>query len=167
MDIDIAEMEAIYGRVSSLLPAQQRVANALGDGCFEIDKIAKRLDIQPGTVATTLHTIYNTINVYNIVQLGGAMYWKQLSKNPKRRRPPEIPLAELLTPEELRIAALIAEGYENLNISAIIDISEGITKYKIGTVLRKLKLTHRIELAFRVLREHFHTLQHPQSPAPS
>ena len=167
MNIDTIELEAIYAKLPSLPHALQRVAFALGDKCFEIDKIGKRLDVRPHTVAVNLQRIYENLGLGNIVQLGGVMYWNHLSKNPKQRHVPEPPLAELLTPQQLDIAALIVEGYQNINIHAILGISENAVKDEISAILRILRLSHRIEIAFRVLREHFLSMQQPHSPAPS
>lgn len=58
----------------------------------------------------------------------------------------------LLTPAERRVAALVAEGHPNRRIGQILNLSEKTVRNYLSSVLAKLGLANRTELAATVAR---------------
>lgn len=58
----------------------------------------------------------------------------------------------LLTPAERRVAALVAEGYPNRRIGEMLHLSEKTVRNYLSSVLAKLGLANRTELAAMVVR---------------
>ena len=58
----------------------------------------------------------------------------------------------LLTPRELEVAALIAEGLSNREIAARLFLSDGTVRNHISMILEKTGLQHRTQIAVRYLR---------------
>jgi DNA-binding NarL/FixJ family response regulator len=56
-------------------------------------------------------------------------------------------LAEVLTPRELQIMRLVADGLRNKEIAQDLDISEGTVKIHLHNVYEKLNVDSRVELA--------------------
>jgi DNA-binding NarL/FixJ family response regulator len=67
------------------------------------------------------------------------------SGSPKDERRP-------LSPREMEVATLLAEGRSNKEIAAALDVSEPTVKKHIGHVLRKLSLQDRLQVALFVSR---------------
>jgi two-component system nitrate/nitrite response regulator NarL len=61
-------------------------------------------------------------------------------------------LVEPLTPRELEVLRLLAEGLPNKTIAARLDISEHTVKYHVNTILGKLGVTSRTEAVVRATR---------------
>ncbi|MBD2846075.1 response regulator transcription factor [Paenibacillus sp. IB182496] len=68
-----------------------------------------------------------------------------------RRAPPPPP--DMLTPRELEIMRLIAEGCSNREIAAALYIGEGTVRNALTVILDKLELRDRTQLAIRYWRE--------------
>ncbi len=57
-----------------------------------------------------------------------------------------------LTPRELEVLALLAEGLPNKSIARRLDISEHTVKFHVNAVLAKLDVQSRTEAAVRAAR---------------
>jgi DNA-binding NarL/FixJ family response regulator len=66
---------------------------------------------------------------------------------------PPPPLAEELTPRELEVLQLIAEGLPNKAIAARLHLSEKTVKSHVSNVLAKLGVTDRTQAALRAVRD--------------
>jgi LuxR family transcriptional regulator, regulator of acetate metabolism len=61
-------------------------------------------------------------------------------------------LSELLTPRELDVLRLIAEGRPNRSIAAALLLGEGTVKYHVKNILRKMGATSRADAVSRYAR---------------
>jgi DNA-binding NarL/FixJ family response regulator len=61
-------------------------------------------------------------------------------------------LFERLSPREIEIARLIAQGKSNREIAELLYISESTVKNHISNILRKLELKDRVDIATLVSR---------------
>jgi two-component system nitrate/nitrite response regulator NarL len=61
-------------------------------------------------------------------------------------------LIEPLTPRELEVLRLVAEGLPNKTIAARLDISEHTVKFHVNTILGKLGVASRTEAVVRATR---------------
>lgn len=165
VNLDLEEMQTIWRRVSLLTPTQQKIAELIGDGHFKGTEIAAMLGIHPGTLKTHLQAIYNRTRAFNLLQIAIPMHWKVLTEHRAAIALPETSLVEALSRRELDVARLVAQGYGNLNIALRLSISEHTVKQYLKGIFRKLKLSSRVELAFRVLRESYFLHQAQHSPA--
>ena len=64
----------------------------------------------------------------------------------RKRQPLE---CEELTPQELQIALLVAEGRTNKEVGAALFLSHKTIEFHLGRVYRKLNVGSRVELARR------------------
>jgi LuxR family transcriptional regulator, regulator of acetate metabolism len=60
-------------------------------------------------------------------------------------------LARLLTPRELEVLQLLAQGMSNRDVATELVLSEGTVKFHVNSVLRKLRVTNRAEAVARYL----------------
>jgi NarL family two-component system response regulator LiaR len=74
-------------------------------------------------------------------------------------RQPQPPAAEPLTPREVEVLRLIAQGYENRDIAEKLFISEATVRTHVSNILGKLHLASRTQAALYALREGLATLQ--------
>ena len=65
---------------------------------------------------------------------------------------PAAPLAEELTPREMEVLQLLAEGLPNKLIAQQLDISEHTVKFHVNAILRKLGVHSRTEAVVRATR---------------
>jgi ATP/maltotriose-dependent transcriptional regulator MalT len=63
---------------------------------------------------------------------------------PRRRDAPEV-IEEPLTPRELQVLALLAEGLANKAIAGRLDISDQTVKFHVAAILGKLGVANRTE----------------------
>jgi DNA-binding NarL/FixJ family response regulator len=70
---------------------------------------------------------------------------------PRSERPPEAP-AEALTPRELEVLQLLAEGLPNKTIARRLSISEHTVKFHLNAIMSKLGAQSRTEAVVRATR---------------
>lgn len=75
---------------------------------------------------------------------------RQPTQETAGRDPARFPGAELLSPRELEVARMIVDGASNREIAARLFITEGTVKNHVSSVLRKLGLRDRTQLALHV-----------------
>jgi LuxR family transcriptional regulator, regulator of acetate metabolism len=78
-------------------------------------------------------------------------------KTPRSVRPVadgDAALAELLTPRELEVLRLIADGHSNRAIATTLLLREGTVKYHVKNILRKLQSRSRTEAVSRYMQLH-------------
>jgi NarL family two-component system response regulator LiaR len=63
------------------------------------------------------------------------------------------PVRELLTPRELEVLRLVAQGQSNRQVSDGLEISEATVRTHVSSILSKLKLPSRTQAALYALRE--------------
>jgi two-component system, NarL family, response regulator LiaR len=74
--------------------------------------------------------------------------------------PSERPLTpDPLTPRELQVLNLLAQGYENREIAEKLVISEATARTHVSNIISKLHLANRIQAALYALKEGFATLE--------
>jgi DNA-binding CsgD family transcriptional regulator/tetratricopeptide (TPR) repeat protein len=78
----------------------------------------------------------------------------ELAANGGRPRPRGEPLNDALTPQEARISKLVVEGGSNPEIGAELFISRRTVEYHLHKIFRKLGVSSRVELAYRLRTEH-------------
>lgn len=61
--------------------------------------------------------------------------------------------AQQLTPREIEVLRLVAEGYSNRQISEVVHLAEGTVKNHLSTILMKLGARDRTNAVLRALRE--------------
>ncbi len=72
----------------------------------------------------------------------------------RNQRPPnQMPSLKSLTPREIDVLRLIAEGLSNKMIARRLDISDGTVKVHVKHLLKKLDLRSRVELAVWAVQE--------------
>jgi DNA-binding CsgD family transcriptional regulator len=82
----------------------------------------------------------------------GAALWAQraraeLSATGETARKRDVNTLDALTPQELRIARLVATGSSNKDVAAQLFLSSRTIEYHLGKVFTKLGVTSRVELA--------------------
>ena len=68
-----------------------------------------------------------------------------------------------LTPRQLEIAALVADGWTNAEVAERLAISEGTVKAHLHTLYKKLSISGRLELALYATT--WISLRRPPKPA--
>ncbi|WP_292703488.1 response regulator transcription factor, partial [Microbacterium sp. 69-10] len=61
--------------------------------------------------------------------------------------PPPLPSGEILTPREIELVRLVADGLSNLEIGERMHLSEPTIKTHMGHVLAKLGMRDRLQVA--------------------
>jgi DNA-binding CsgD family transcriptional regulator len=99
---------------------------------------------------------------------GGAIPWAERARSELRasgltlrRREPAAP--EQLTPQELQIARLVAEGRTNRDVAATLFLSPKTVEFHLTRIYRKLEIHSRSELVRRMATEEAAAL-HPTTP---
>ena len=70
-----------------------------------------------------------------------------------RREEGDRRLAEALTPREIEVARLVAEGLRNKEVAQRLGIGEGTVKVHLHRVYEKLAVDGRLELTLHVLKK--------------
>ena len=72
------------------------------------------------------------------------------------RRPNRSPLADTLTPAELRIACMIGDGASNRDIAEWLSISPKTVEAHLSRIYRKLGVRSRVDVAREIAKEDAH-----------
>ena len=93
------------------------------------------------------------VSALKVVAEGLAVFGPELASSllPARTRPHESP-AEELTPRELQVLQLLAEGQPNKEIARRLGISEHTVKFHVNAILGKLNVQSRTEAVVRATR---------------
>jgi DNA-binding NarL/FixJ family response regulator len=59
-------------------------------------------------------------------------------------------VAELLTPQELAVATLVARGLRNDDVAATLYVTRRAVEYHLTNIYRKLEIESRTQLASRI-----------------
>ena len=76
-------------------------------------------------------------------------YIKSMIKSPHRAGPEEADVFAELTPRELEIAALVAEGLSNAQIAGKLFLADGTVRNHVSMILEKTGLEHRTQIAVK------------------
>ena len=82
----------------------------------------------------------------------GAMLWAERARSElhatgETARKRDVSTLDTLTPQELRVARLVATGSSNKDVAAQLFLSRRTVEYHLGKVLTKLGVASRVELA--------------------
>jgi two-component system nitrate/nitrite response regulator NarL len=134
--------------VAVLLPDEGRVAEVWATGARAI----LRRDADPGQVAAALRALMQGLGVVD--DAFAATLTRPvglLTLKPWDDRQTD-PLIEELTPRELAVLRLVAEGLPNKTIAVRLGISEHTVKFHVNTILGKLGVASRTEAVVRAIR---------------
>lgn len=98
------------------------------------------------------------INTIKIIHLGGTMLQNSVAErlvNKMNELSSQKSYTDNLTQREIEISKLVAEGLSNKKIASRLFITEGTVKNHISSILSKLGLSHRTQIALYVI-ENFH-----------
>lgn len=90
--------------------------------------------------------IQSVKSVYGGISVFGQSVFHSM-KNRMQSKAPQSEAAGLLTPRELDIVKLVAQGYDNKAIAAKLYLAEGTVRNNLSRLLEKLKLKDRTQLA--------------------
>jgi DNA-binding NarL/FixJ family response regulator len=160
--MNLQEIEMAAAQYAHLRWPYQQAAELAGQG-YTIEKMAARLKRRADTVKVRLLKCYRTMGVKSIAQLSIVMYWKQLfeDKNPVL---PAIPIAKIVSPRQLEVASLIADGCSNVEIGRALGITEATVKRHVTDLSNSLGFSRRVEIAQRVILERFWEFGQRASP---
>lgn len=74
-------------------------------------------------------------------------------RSPDSPRPPSRPHSERLSPRECEIARMVAEGYPNKTIAAVLDISSWTVNTYLRRIFVKLGVTSRAAMVAKIARQ--------------
>jgi two-component system nitrate/nitrite response regulator NarL len=134
--------------VAVLLPDEGRVAEVWATGARAI----LRRDADPGQVAAALRALMQDLGVIDgafAAALARPVGLPTLKTWGDRQTDP---LIEELTPRELAVLRLVAEGLPNKTIAVRLGISEHTVKFHVNTILGKLGVASRTEAVVRAIR---------------
>jgi len=63
-----------------------------------------------------------------------------------------LPISLRLSPREVRVVRLVAEGKANKEIATVLNLSEGSVKQYLHTAMRKLRFSNRTEVAMWLVK---------------
>ena len=134
--------------VAVLLPDEGRVAEVWATGVRAI----LRRDADPGQVAAALRALMQGLGVVDgafAAALARPVGLPTLKPWDDRQTDP---LIEELTPRELAVLRLVAEGLPNKTIAVKLGISEHTVKFHVNAILGKLGVASRTEAVVRATR---------------
>jgi two-component system, NarL family, nitrate/nitrite response regulator NarL len=134
--------------VAVLLPDEGRVAEVWSTGVRAI----LRRDADPGQVAAALRALMQGLGVVDgafAAALTRPVGLPTLKSWDDRQTDP---LIEELTPRELAVLRLVAEGLPNKTIAMKLGISEHTVKFHVNAILGKLGVASRTEAVVRATR---------------
>jgi len=134
--------------VAVLLPDEGRVAEVWATGARAI----LRRDADPGQVAAALRALLQGLGVVDgafAAALARPAGLPALKPWDDRQ---SAPLIEELTPRELAVLRLVAEGLPNKTIAVKLGISEHTVKFHVNAILGKLGVASRTEAVVRATR---------------
>ena len=134
--------------VAVLLPDEGRVAEVWSTGVRAI----LRRDADPGQVAAALRALMQGLGVVDgafAAALARPVGLPTLKPWDDRQTDP---LIEDLTPRELAVLRLVAEGLPNKTIAVKLGISEHTVKFHVNAILGKLGVASRTEAVVRATR---------------
>ena len=134
--------------VAVLLPDEGRVAEVWATGVRAI----LRRDADPGQVAAALRALLQGLGVVDgafAAALARPVALPTLKPWDDRQTDP---LIEELTPRELAVLRLVAEGLPNKTIAVKLGISEHTVKFHVNAILGKLGVASRTEAVVRATR---------------
>ena len=134
--------------VAVLLPDEGRVAEVWATGARAI----LRRDADPGQVAAALRALMQGLGVVDgafAAALARPVALPTLKPWDDRQTDP---LIEELTPRELAVLRLVAEGLPNKTIAVRLGISEHTVKFHVNAILGKLGVASRTEAVVRATR---------------
>ena len=134
--------------VAVLLPDEGRVAEVWATGARAI----LRRDADPGQFAAALHALLQGLGVIDGTFAAALARPVGLpTRKPWDDRQTD-PLIEELTPRELAVLRLVAEGLPNKTIAVKLGISEHTVKFHVNAILGKLGVASRTEAVVRATR---------------
>ena len=103
-------------------------------------------DTQPGDLVTAIHQVFRGVPVVN-----PALAWSALQHlaHPVARAPS----AAALTPRELEVLRLVAQGASNQQIATALAISQATVRKHVSSILSKLHLASRTQAALYAREE--------------
>ena len=134
--------------VAVLLPDEGRVAEVWSTGARAI----LRRDADPGQIAAALRALMQGLGVVDgafAAALARPVGLPTLKPWDDRQTDP---LIEELTPRELAVLRLVAEGLPNKTIAVRLGISEHTVKFHVNAILGKLGVASRTEAVVRATR---------------
>jgi two-component system nitrate/nitrite response regulator NarL len=134
--------------VAVLLPDQAHIIQAWTAGA----RALLRRDADPAQIAAALAAIAQGLTVI-AVDFAAGLSFQAGPREPKAWADPDAaPLVEELTPRELTVLRLVAEGLPNKTIALRLGISEHTVKFHINAILGKLGVASRTEAVVRATR---------------
>ena len=98
------------------------------------------------------------LSAIRVVNSGGSVFQKDILEFIRSRISPEETYNQmfkmLLSPREMEIAGLIAEGLSNKEICERLYLTNGTVRNHISTILEKTGLEHRTQIAVHYLKTH-------------
>ena len=96
------------------------------------------------------------LSAIRVINSGGSVFQNDILEFIRSRISPEVTSNQLfkmlLSPRELEVAALIAEGLSNKDICEKLYVTNGTVRNHISTILEKTGLEHRTQIAIHYLR---------------
>jgi two-component system, NarL family, nitrate/nitrite response regulator NarL len=134
--------------VAVLLPDEGRVAEVWATGARAI----LRRDADPGQIAAALRALMQDLGIVDGA-FAAALARSVGLPTPKSWDDRQTdPLIEELTPRELAVLRLVAEGLPNKTIAVKLGISEHTVKFHVNAILGKLGVASRTEAVVRATR---------------
>jgi DNA-binding NarL/FixJ family response regulator len=134
--------------VAALLPDEAHVTQAWSAGA----RALLRRDADPAQITAALAAIAQGLTVI-APDFAAVLSFPAGPREPKAWVGPDAaPLVEELTPRELAVLRLVAEGLPNKTIALRLGISEHTVKFHVNAILGKLGVASRTEAVVRATR---------------
>lgn len=132
-------------RITELTTREHEILQYLAEGLSN-KTIARVLAITDGTVKLHVKSILRKLKVSSRVEAAVMAVARGLAHGTETVSIPQTRITEL-TPREHEILQSLAEGLSNKTIARVLVISEGTVKLHVKSILRKLKVSSRVEAA--------------------